>query len=120
MKENTRYRIFISGNIHYFGFRHFAASEAIQAGISGFAQYSGSSLLIEAEGTTEQLNPFIEWCKKGPQGCNIQSFQMVEIPAVHSSSFKILPVKIINIEELLTGAAENAPIPEAKKIKIQL
>ncbi|MBW6490908.1 MAG: acylphosphatase [Lentimicrobium sp.] len=115
-----RYRIFITGNIHRYGFRHLVARLAEQNDIRGFAQYLGLSILIEAEGLPGHLEPFIAWCKKGPEGCTIQSFQMIEIPCAQSDSFEILPVEIINIEKLLLKNDAHSPIPENKEISFKV
>lgn len=115
-----RYRIFLTGNIHRFGFRHLVANYAKQNDIKGFSQYVGLSVLIEAEGFPGQIEPFITWCKKGPEGCIIQSFQMIEIPPRYSDSFEILPVEVINIEKMLTKDEITPVAAENKEINLQV
>lgn len=84
-----RYRLLITGNVHRLGFRHHALDCAHICGVRGFAGYLGSTVFIEAEGLPEQLERFIEWCKKGPEGCVISKFEIIEIPPLNSESFVI-------------------------------
>ncbi len=71
MAEKILYKIHVSGQVQGVGFRWQAATEATESGIKGFVKnLSDGSVYIEAEGTAEQLEAYLEWCKKGPRfGC---------------------------------------------------
>ena len=57
----------ISGRVQGVGFRHSARSNARYHGITGFVKNKpDGSVYIEAEGSRNQLDEFVEWCKKGP------------------------------------------------------
>ena len=50
------------------GYRWNAANEAISRDITGFVRnLSDGSVYIEAEGTREQLDSYLEWCRQGPR-----------------------------------------------------
>lgn len=85
----------ITGNVHRMGFRHLALGYARSLGLSGLAGYDGNLIFIEAEGTEKPLNLFIEWCRKGPQGCTIQNFEITEMEPQNSKAFVICPGHII-------------------------
>ncbi|MDY0101565.1 MAG: acylphosphatase [Lentimicrobium sp.] len=89
--KKYRYRLLIAGNVLRIGFRHQVLIFANLTGVAGFAGYVGSTVFIEAEGLPEQLAPFVEWCKKGPEGCVISKFEILEIPPLNSESFVIYP-----------------------------
>lgn len=94
----SRYRLLIAGNLHRIGFRHHVLAHANLCGVTGFTGYSASAVFIEAEGFREQLLPFIEWCKKGPDGCIISKFEITEIPPQNSEYFIICPKAIPALE----------------------
>ena len=59
--------ISVFGQVQHKGFRFTAMQAAYQRGIRGFIQNrKDGSIYIVAEGEEEQLNGFIEWCRKGP------------------------------------------------------
>jgi acylphosphatase len=66
-------KIFVSGQVQHRGFRFFAMQLAYQLGVRGYIHNKkDGSLYIEAEGEEDQLNNFLEWCKKGPMGCKVE------------------------------------------------
>ncbi|HRW69647.1 acylphosphatase [Lentimicrobium sp.] len=85
-----RFQIYISGNVQRVGFRHQASQQAKLYNIKGKAMYIDSGLLIEAEGDSEQLGFFVDWCRTGPGGCSIESFEVREMPPFHYSGFEII------------------------------
>ncbi len=61
------YKITVTGRVQGVGFRHSARSNARFNGIKGFVKNEDDgSVYIEAEGTRNQLDEFINWCRKGP------------------------------------------------------
>ena len=90
MEEKLHYKIHISGHVQGVGFRWSAAREARDIGIKGFVQnLSDGRVYIEAEGTSEQLNIFVDWCKRGPGFSIVDSINVDPSPPVNHSDFKI-------------------------------
>lgn len=57
----------ISGRVQGVGFRTSAKIKAMELGIFGFARNEpDETVYIEAEGEKEDLEKFLDWCKKGP------------------------------------------------------
>jgi len=82
--------IFISGRVQGVGFRWSVTKEAIIRGITGFVKnLSDGSVYIEAEGYKEQLDAFVEWCRKGPGRSIVKSIKLESSPPVNYSDFRI-------------------------------
>ena len=66
MDNTILYKIYVTGSVQGVGFRHSARSNARYYGITGFVKNKADgSVYIEAEGSRNQLDQFIEWCRKG-------------------------------------------------------
>ena len=90
MEEKLLYKISISGRVQGVGFRWNAANEARYRGINGFIKnLSDGRVYIEAEGSTSQLNIFVEWCKKGPSHGSVESVNIDKLPPVNYTEFRI-------------------------------
>jgi acylphosphatase len=90
MNEKLLYKIHVRGHVQGVGFRWSAAREARSMGITGFVKnLSDGSVYIEAEGTDEQLQDFIGWCKKGPGFSIVESVDSDSFPAINYSEFRI-------------------------------
>lgn len=85
-----RQRIIIKGNVQRVGFRHQAGELANELGITGKAVYINHDILIEAEGNEQELNQFLDWCRKGPEGCCIESIELTELPLLNQEVFEIV------------------------------
>jgi acylphosphatase len=86
MEGKLLYKIHVRGRVQGVGFRWSAANEARSLGITGYIKnLSDGSVFIEAEGTREQLDIFIEWCKTGPGFGNVES---VNVETFHPANFK--------------------------------
>lgn len=85
-----RLQIYITGNVQRIGFRVQAAENAVVFNISGKAMYIDDGILIEAEGDPEKLNLFVDWCRRGPENCTIDTFSMHEMQPIHYTSFEII------------------------------
>ena len=82
--------IHIYGRVQHKGFRFVAMQKAYQGGIRGHIQNKkDGSLYIEAEGEDEQLQVFIEWCKKGPMGAVVEEVTTEEGEIKNFTSFDI-------------------------------
>ena len=80
----------ISGRVQGVGFRWSAAAEAGKLGITGFVKnLSNGNVYIEAEGSPEQLEAFVGWCRKGPPFGFVDSVDIESLPLLNYSEFII-------------------------------
>ncbi|HEY5125339.1 MAG TPA: acylphosphatase [Ignavibacteria bacterium] len=80
----------MKGWVQGVGFRWSASNEAKKRGITGFVKnLSNGSVYIEAEGSREQLNAYVEWCKKGPRFGVVESVIADPSPPVNYTDFRI-------------------------------
>jgi acylphosphatase len=90
MEGKLLYRISVTGRVQGVGFRWNAANEARIRGINGFVKnLSDGSVYIEAEGSREQLNAYVEWCKKGPDHGYVEAVDTMTLPLVNYKNFQI-------------------------------
>lgn len=88
--EKILYKIYVRGRVQGVGFRWNAAIEARRRGINGLVKnLSDGSVYIEAEGSREQLDSFIEWCREGPGFSSVDSVQSDSFPSVNHKDFRI-------------------------------
>jgi len=89
-EERVLYKIHARGRVQGVGFRWNSAREAKSRGISGFVKnLTDGSVYIEAEGSREQLDSYIQWCKNGPGMSVVESVEAECFPAVGYSEFRI-------------------------------
>lgn len=87
-KTNKIIRVY--GRVQGVGFRYSALQIATSMGICGYvANESDGSVYIEAEGSADQLNQFIEWCRKGPARAVIQDVRHFPGQLMNYSSFTV-------------------------------
>jgi acylphosphatase len=90
MEKKLLYKILITGHVQGVGFRWSAANEARNRDIKGFVKnLSNGNVYIEAEGTSEQLNAYVEWCKKGPVSGYVESVNADPFPPADYTDFRI-------------------------------
>jgi len=90
MEDKLLYKIHITGQVQGVGFRFNAAKEASNIGIKGFVKnLTDGSVYIEAEGSREQLNAYVEWCKKGPKFSFVESVETNVNAPVNRTEFRI-------------------------------
>jgi len=90
MEEKIRYKIMVRGRVQGVGFRWSAVREAQNRGITGYVKnLLDGNVYIEAEGSEEQLNAFVEWCRKGPGLCFVESVTTIPLPPLNSKEFRI-------------------------------
>ena len=90
MEEKLLYKIHVRGKVQGVGFRWSATNEARNRGINGFVKnLSNGNVYIEAEGSREQLNAYVEWCKKGPGFGFVESVNAEAFPPVNYTDFRI-------------------------------
>jgi acylphosphatase len=84
------HQITISGKVENTGFRFYAFWGASIFGIKGLVQLKDGRVIIDAEGEDVQLNDFGEWCKRGPDGSEVDSLTCTEKSLDGYEDFKIL------------------------------
>ena len=83
-------RIHVTGRVQGVGFRWSAVNEARYLGINGFVKnMPDGSVYIEAEGSMEQLDPFIAWCREGPGSGLVDSVETDTSTPVNYRDFRI-------------------------------
>ncbi len=91
MGEKILYRISVKGRVQGVGFRWSALKEATGLGLTGFVKnMPDGSVYAEAEGARENLDSFLEWCRKGPGHGHVQS---VEYTAAGPEGYKDFFIK---------------------------
>lgn len=90
MAGKLLYKIHVTGRVQGVGFRWTAANEAICRGITGYVKnLPDGSVFIEAEGSKEQLDKYVEWCKTGPRFGFVESVSIEPFPPFNYSDFTI-------------------------------
>jgi len=78
-----RIHLIISGVVQGVGFRYYARKEARLLSLTGFVRnQADGSVEIEAQGTPETTERFLEWAKHGPRSAVVESVQQNEIAQV--------------------------------------
>jgi acylphosphatase len=90
MAEKILYRIVVKGRVQGVGFRWNAAREARLRGITGYVKnMPGGEVFIEAEGSREILDDYVKWCNEGPAFSDVESVEVVKLPARGYNEFRI-------------------------------
>ncbi len=90
MGEKLLYKIHVKGRVQGVGFRWNAVREARNSGIYGFVKnLSDGSVYLEAEGSREKLDNYVNWCKKGPGYAFVESVTVDALPPVNYTEFRI-------------------------------
>mgnify|MGYP002399495322 CR=1 FL=1 len=88
MEEIVLYKILITGLVQGVGFRWSASKEAGRRGIKGYVKNQpDGSVYIEAEGSREELDAYVDWCRKGPG--RVRSVNVNRFPPVDYTDFEI-------------------------------
>lgn len=84
------YKITIKGRVQGVGFRHSARTNARYHGITGYVKNEADgSVYIEAEGSRNQLDEFVKWCRKGPGFGHVDDIKIDTSLPRNYSSFEI-------------------------------
>ena len=71
--------IFVSGKVQGVYYRQSTLKTARRLCVNGFVRNAqNGNVYIEAEGTEEQLNKLIEWCKTGPPHAVVVEAKVME------------------------------------------
>lgn len=72
-----RAQIKVFGRVQGVFFRHSARIHAERLGLTGWARNEDdSSVTIVAEGDTQALGDFVEWCRKGPPLAGVEDVKV--------------------------------------------
>jgi len=90
MADKLLYKKSVTGRVQGVGFRWRVENEAVRRGLKGFVRnLSDGSVHIEVEGLEEQLNAFLEWCKRGPGYSFVESLTVDSFPPLNYRDFRI-------------------------------
>ncbi|MDZ7739173.1 MAG: acylphosphatase [Bacteroidales bacterium] len=85
-----RYVIKVAGRVQGVGFRYSALNEAKKPGLTGYVKnMPDGSVEIEAEGSKDQLDAFVEWCRKGPGLSRVDSVIVDPLPPAGYNEFRV-------------------------------
>ncbi len=81
----------VSGKVQGVFFRQTAKEKALEYTIYGFARNDANgTVFVEAEGEEDQVNKFIEWCKKGSDRAIVSHIEINDGVFKNFTSFTIL------------------------------
>lgn len=90
MSEKLLYKIEVHGRVQGVGYRYSALREAMILGITGYVKnMADGSVYIEAEGTREQLDAFVKWCRRGPGMGHVGTVNVSAWPPSGYEKFRI-------------------------------
>ena len=90
-EDKLHYQIYVSGRVQGVGFRHEARRIARYHGISGIVKnLSDGRVYIEAEGNSEALDHFTEWCRNGPRFGIVESINKTTGKIVGYNGFNVV------------------------------
>jgi acylphosphatase len=82
--------IIVSGKVQGVYYRQSAKQKALELGITGSAKnLPDGTVLLLATGTTEQLNAFVAWCRKGPSTARVSDVKVMQEEAHPFTGFTI-------------------------------
>lgn len=84
-------RIKVHGKVQGVWYRKSTHDQAKLLEVNGWVKNEPDrTVLIEASGTAEALNEFINWCHQGPPLARVTKVEVSEIDAVDFDSFEII------------------------------
>ena len=83
-------KIKIYGIVQRVGFRHFLLKNAEDLNITGYVKNDEEgSVSVFAVGEKEQLDKFVQKCKKGPERAKVDLVEVNEAEAINFKDFEI-------------------------------
>ena len=84
------YKIQVTGRVQGVGFRQSCLREARYRGLCGFVKnMPDGRVYVEAEGNSEQLEEFVNWCRRGPVFGSVNDISIEKCKSVNHSTFII-------------------------------
>jgi acylphosphatase len=86
-----RISILVSGKVQGVFYRVSTEKKAKEIGLTGFVRNEpDGKVYIEAQGTEEQLDELVKWCKRGPERAEVDEITTRTIPLVEGSVFRVI------------------------------
>ncbi|MEO5642756.1 MAG: acylphosphatase [Bacteroidia bacterium] len=86
-----RISIVVSGKVHGVFYRASTEKKAKEIGVTGFVQNEANgNVYIEAQGTNEQLEELVNWCRRGPDRARVDEVIENEIPTQVEKYFRVI------------------------------
>ena len=90
MMDKVNVIIRVIGRVQGVGFRYSTQQIATSLSLCGFVtNESDGSVYIEAEGTTEQINLLIEWCRRGSSRAIVREVRYFTGTLMNYTSFRV-------------------------------
>jgi acylphosphatase len=84
------WKLQIFGRVQGVAFRAYARDKATKLGLFGYVKNEpDGSVLVEIEGSRQQLLDFYNWSKKGPAWARVEKVNQAEQPVEGYTSFSI-------------------------------
>jgi acylphosphatase len=84
------YNITVKGKVQGVYYRFSTLRKAHDLGLTGFvANMHNGDVYLEAEGSEEQVNKLIDWCRVGPPGAEVKEVLAEEDELRHFRNFEI-------------------------------
>lgn len=80
----------LHGRVHGVGFRFLTKKVCDKLGILGFVRNERDTVYIEAEGEAEDLEKFLDWCRKGPPLAKVEKVETGEGEFKNFTDFSII------------------------------
>jgi len=85
------YSIYIYGRVQNVGFRYFAVMKAGEYQINGTVKNeTDGTVVVEAEGTKEQLDIFLADLKEGPGWARVNDVKVSQPPVADYKGFRVV------------------------------
>lgn len=86
-----RISLVVSGKVQGVFYRASTEKKAKEIGVMGFVQNEANgTVYIEAQGTKEQLEELVKWCKRGPDRARVDEVIQNEIPLQVEKYFRVI------------------------------
>ena len=77
--DKVHWNIRVKGKVQGVAFRAYARDKAKQLNITGYARnMPDGSVLLETEGSVDDLSDFYNWCKKGPMWARVDHIDLTK------------------------------------------
>jgi acylphosphatase len=84
------YKLLLQGKLYKTGFRFYALEKAVEFDVKGFIMYTTDrDVIIHAEGEEQNLDHFVQWCRKGMLCCKVSRADVQETVPKQYNDFKI-------------------------------
>lgn len=86
-----RVHVFVAGLVQGVFFRAAACDRAVSLGVTGWVRnLPDGRVEILAEGASERIAEFLDWCASGPPRARVDSMEVIEeVPAEEFSTFEV-------------------------------